>query len=75
MKVSTRGRICIPKELRERYGLSRGSEVSFVPLPDGLKIVPLGPEQDRFARFRGYLKGRWPKEDIDQYIRESRGRQ
>jgi len=74
MTVGERGQVTIPKALRERYGLSKGIEVEFIPLPDGLKVCKRSAANDRFARFRGYLKERWSKEQIDAYIRESRGR-
>ena len=39
-QIDSAGRIVIPKELRDRYGLKKGRAVSFVPLPDGVCIVP-----------------------------------
>ncbi len=39
-RIDAAGRIVIPKELRQRYGLEKGSPVTIVPLPDGVSIVP-----------------------------------
>ena len=39
-KVDTAGRIVIPKELRERYGLTPDREVHIIPLPDGISLIP-----------------------------------
>ena len=39
----------IPKDLRKRYGLERGTVVQIVPLPDGVSIVP-ERRQRRFVR-------------------------
>jgi AbrB family looped-hinge helix DNA binding protein len=52
-RIDSAGRIVIPKELRDRYGLQKGSVVSIVPLPDGVSIVPERTER-RFIR-RGPL--------------------
>ena len=52
-QIDSAGRIVIPKELRDRYGLKKGRAVSFVPLPDGVCIVPELVER-RFVR-RGPL--------------------
>jgi len=39
-RVDGAGRVVIPKDLRKRYGLERGTVVQIVPLPDGVSIVP-----------------------------------
>jgi AbrB family looped-hinge helix DNA binding protein len=39
MKVSSRVRVTIPKEIRDQVGLAPGTKVDFVYLPDGVKIV------------------------------------
>jgi AbrB family looped-hinge helix DNA binding protein len=72
MKVSSRGRVTIPKDIRDQFGLTPGTQVDFVDLPDGVKIVKR--PDSRFARLAGYLKDRWVIGDIDEYLRESRGR-
>lgn len=38
-RIDSAGRIVIPKELRERYGLETGRIVKLIPLPDGVSIV------------------------------------
>jgi bifunctional DNA-binding transcriptional regulator/antitoxin component of YhaV-PrlF toxin-antitoxin module len=39
MRISERGQVTIPQELRERYGLLPNTEVRFVPEESGLKLV------------------------------------
>jgi AbrB family looped-hinge helix DNA binding protein len=39
-RIDGAGRIVIPKGLRKRYGMERGTLVQIVPLPDGVSIVP-----------------------------------
>jgi AbrB family looped-hinge helix DNA binding protein len=49
MSVKTRidraGRLVIPKELRERYGLEAGTEVEVIAVPDGITLVPTRSER------------------------------
>ena len=56
MKVKTKidraGRLVIPKELRDRYGLTAGAEVEIVPVPDGVTLVPLQKEHRTVRRGR-----------------------
>jgi len=40
-KVSTKGWVVIPKELREKYGLRKGTQVQVVDYNDVLALVPL----------------------------------
>ena len=44
MRISQRGRITIPKPLRERFGLSHDAEVEITPTDDGLLIHRCAPE-------------------------------
>lgn len=39
MRISERGQVTIPLELRERYGLLANTEVQFVPDENGLRLV------------------------------------
>jgi AbrB family looped-hinge helix DNA binding protein len=74
MTVGERGQVTIPKRVRDKYGLGQGTEVEFIDLPDGVKIAKRSVANDRFARLKGYLKDRRVIDDIDAYLRESRGR-
>jgi len=39
-RIDAAGRVVIPKQPRQRYGLETGTIVTIVPLPDGVSIVP-----------------------------------
>ena len=39
-KVSQKGWIVIPAELRRRYGLEPGAMVTFAPREDGVEVMP-----------------------------------
>lgn len=72
--ISERGQVTIPKGLRDKHGLTGRIEVEFEDLPDGIKIRKRTAGPSRFAKYKGYLKDRWVIGDIDQYLKESRGR-
>ena len=38
--VQERGQVTIPREIRERLGLTRGSQVSFLETEEGVLLVP-----------------------------------
>jgi AbrB family looped-hinge helix DNA binding protein len=40
-KVSTKGWIVIPKDLRKKYGLEKGTQVQVVDYGDVLALIPL----------------------------------
>lgn len=46
--VDKQGRVVIPKEVREKYGLSEESRLELVPREDAIELVPL-PEEDDLA--------------------------
>lgn len=40
MKVTSKGQVTIPLAIRERYGLTPGTEVEFVPQGEVLQVKP-----------------------------------
>ena len=71
-KVTSKGQVTIPKDVRERLGLRPGDEIEFVQDRRGFRVqkrVATSP----FKRYRGYLKhlaGR----DPDELVEQMRGR-
>jgi AbrB family looped-hinge helix DNA binding protein len=53
--VSTKGWVVIPKELREKYSLKKGSRVQVVDYGNVLALVPLA--DDPVDALHGMLKG------------------
>jgi AbrB family looped-hinge helix DNA binding protein len=39
MRVTTKGQVTIPEEIRDRLGIGPGSEVEFLPTEDGVRVV------------------------------------
>ncbi|MBN1935895.1 MAG: AbrB/MazE/SpoVT family DNA-binding domain-containing protein [Anaerolineae bacterium] len=55
VKVSTKGWVVIPRELRAKYGIESGSQVQVVDYGDVLALVPL--PDDPVEALHGLLAG------------------
>lgn len=58
MKITSKGQVTIPKELRERFGLLPGSEVEFVPGEGEIRV-------------RKAVGGRKRGEEVVAHLREA----
>ena len=89
MRISGRGQITIPKQLREQFGLDADVEVEITPTEDGLLIRKCSADAQaddresedvdaRMSRAYGILSRTGgpaiPIDDVDEYIAEIRGR-
>jgi AbrB family looped-hinge helix DNA binding protein len=60
--VSPKFQVVIPKEIRQKLGLSPGQKIQIVVYGDRLELIPVRP----IKRMRGFLKGidtRVPREE------------
>jgi AbrB family looped-hinge helix DNA binding protein len=60
MRVTTKGQVTIPIELRQKYGIEPGTEVEFDAQGDAIvirKTAALTPAQEWIMRTRGKGKG------------------
>ena len=71
MKVSRRGQVTIPKQLRERYGLTPGTAVEFVEEENSLRLQKVRTGKHPVWGLIGTL-GR--NESTDEFIEQIRGR-
>ncbi|MCY4615555.1 MAG: AbrB/MazE/SpoVT family DNA-binding domain-containing protein [Chloroflexi bacterium] len=70
-KITSKGQITIPKDVRERLGLRPGDRLAFTEDEDGWHIRKQIDESP-FEKWRGFLthlEGR----DVDELIEEMRG--
>ncbi len=71
-KITSKGQVTIPKEVRDRLGLRPGDELEFVE-EDGVfrlrKLLPTAP----FKQYRGYLVGLADR-DPDDLVQDMRGK-
>ena len=74
MKITTKGQVTIPQELRERYGFVPHTEVQFMPVPDGLKLVKSERRGTRGQRLIERMAGRGDSDmTTDQIMELTRG--
>ena len=57
MRVTSKGQVTIPQELRERYGLDAGAEVEVVATEEGALVRSL-PPRNRGAELVARLRDR-----------------
>lgn len=69
-KISSKGQMVIPKPLRERYNLRRGSRVKIIATGEGMLIKSSleGP----WVGLRGMMRGVWGGTDLDKLIEEAK---
>jgi len=76
MRITTKGRVTIPANIRRRAGLSLGDEVDFLLDGDGVRIVPLTRDRGDGvgARLVAHLRGRGDSGmTTDEIMRLTRG--
>ena len=59
MRVTTKGQVTIPKDIRDHLGIKPGSEVEFVREADRVRLVAgndAASQEDRMNRFREALE-------------------
>ena len=79
MRVTEKGQVTIPKDIRDRLGIVPGSEVEFIASDDGVRLVPAGASSaDRVRRFEEWARKIEGTLDLgglstDEYMEELRG--
>lgn len=71
-KVTSKGQITVPKQVRDHLGLRSGDELEFIEEGGGYRIKKCLPANP-FKKYRGYLKA-LTGIDPDQAVQEMRGK-
>lgn len=58
MRITSKGQVTIPREVRDRLGLHPETEVEFVVKGNAVQIVKAKPGTSRGARVVGRIRGR-----------------
>ncbi len=72
VKLSKKGQVVIPQEIREKMGIKTGEKL--VIFTRGDETVMLTPQ--KYAEYTcGLMKGTWgsTKKEVEEYINEERG--
>ncbi len=74
MKVTTKGQVTIPSDLRKLHGIRPNSEVEFVDSKNGIFIRPKKADQKgldkKLKEIRGILKGKITTDKLIKLTRE-----
>lgn len=74
MKVTTKGQVTIPSDLRKLHGIRPNSEVEFVDSKNGIIIRPKKADQKgldkKLKEIRGILKGKITTDKLIKLTRE-----
>jgi AbrB family looped-hinge helix DNA binding protein len=76
MQVGERGQITIPKEIRDKFGLTAGTEVEF-HVTDGSIVLKKAPKKLDLAKWKGHCRDSFAKlgySSVDKFIEDIRGR-
>jgi AbrB family looped-hinge helix DNA binding protein len=75
VKITSKGQVTIPKELREEFGLLPGAEVEFVPEDDAIKVRKASTGRKRGEEFIEHLReaGKNYTMTTDEVMRLTRG--
>lgn len=71
-KITSKGRVTIPKAVRDALGLTAGTHVEFV-IEDGRVVLRRGIPPEVFDRWEGYLCGKLPADSVDEVMEMLRG--
>jgi antitoxin PrlF len=75
-KITSKGQITIPVEVRRALGVGEGDSVIFETDSDGVRVVPKREGESPFAKYRGMGNPGLPsgRDAILKYLREAQGR-
>jgi AbrB family looped-hinge helix DNA binding protein len=79
MKIGERGQVTIPKDIREKFGLSTDTEVEF-RIVKGAIVLAKAPKKLDLAKWKGRCKesfaelGYTGRRAVDRFIEDVRGR-
>ena len=71
MKIMEKGQITIPKKYRDKYGITRNTELEFIPKEEGLLLVKKTARTSALRQLYGILK---KPGSTDRFIKEIRGK-
>jgi AbrB family looped-hinge helix DNA binding protein len=73
LRISSKGQITVPIEVRECLGVKAGDLVEFFNDEGKQVLRPVQPEENPFARFAGCLPAFGSMDEINAWVREMRG--
>lgn len=68
-RITSKGQVTIPKEIREELGLRAGDEIAFEETDDGY-VLRKDVDENRFEKYRGVAD---TDETVEERMRDLRG--
>jgi AbrB family looped-hinge helix DNA binding protein len=72
MRVTRKGQVTVPKNLRERFGINTETEVEFRE-ERGRLVLLKKDVRSVVAKLRGKIKNLPARKNVDDYLRSTRG--
>lgn len=69
-RMTSKGQIVVPKSLRDRFNLNKGTKVKIVASTNGVLLVP--EDKGPWTSLRGMMKDSWKNVDLDMLIEEAK---
>jgi len=74
MRITSKGQITIPIRFRQAFHLTPDTQIEFIPLKDGVKIVRSRKEMSPGQKLVAHLRGRGNRRmTTDEIMRLTRG--
>ena len=73
MRITTKGQVTVPKALRDRFGITRETEVQFVAERGKLLLVKRKMAGSAAGRIRGRVKRLPAGRTVDEYLAHTSG--
>jgi AbrB family looped-hinge helix DNA binding protein len=74
-KITSKGQVTIPQDLRRDLGLRTGDRIEFVKRKHEMVVRRVKSRENSFKKYEGILKGTFPGglKEINAWIRDLRG--
>ncbi len=69
--ITSKGQVTIPKDIRQRYGLTEGKKIAFIPENGEIILLPIYKDPiARMIKMREQLK--FTQREIEEMIKDSK---
>lgn len=66
--VSSKGQVVIPREVREKLNITKGTKLEIIEMDGEIVLVRL--PDDPLKSLRGMFKGKWPIGEMRSWVKE-----
>ena len=70
-RITSKGQVTIPNEIRKRYNITTHTKLEFIPRPEGIMVRPVR-EEGSFSDLAGSASKYWTVEEMLRRLEELR---